>query len=381
MHRCPSLAASPRVHNPTWRPELRGNPSRLANRAKEVRAPVSQRRPTKPAQTGSSSATKRPGARAAGLQLRDYEPSQAPGVRSPPKATLGDIERAIREVPMPPLKLHIQPGGRTLVNVDTIFYTDPTHLRRTVDAARAQRAARRAARSGSPGSTATARQASTSRPGRPYPAKDVTHQYQQPGDDLRARVDTTYRVRYSVDGGGWADLGETLTAPGPDHRARRRRGRARPHPLTRSHDHRPVQQWPDAHRQSHRRPRGQHPAREVDQRRPRGIRDRGGQDRVHESRWERQGPHRRQDGRRRREVGRPEARRHDHRADVRQHRCRARARRPAARLPLHLRVPRQGQPRQAEHPPRLRRRGRGLPHRRAARPPRQLLRRLRPARP
>jgi hypothetical protein len=57
--------------------------------------------------------------------------------------------------------------------------------------------------------------ATTSRPGRPYPAKDVTHLYQRPGDDLRARVDTTYRVRYSVDGGGWANLDETLTAPGP----------------------------------------------------------------------------------------------------------------------------------------------------------------------
>jgi hypothetical protein len=57
--------------------------------------------------------------------------------------------------------------------------------------------------------------ASTSKPGRPYPAKDVTHQYRQPDDDLHARVDTTYRVRYSVDGGGWTTLGETLTAPGP----------------------------------------------------------------------------------------------------------------------------------------------------------------------
>ena len=55
----------------------------------------------------------------------------------------------------------------------------------------------------------------TSEPGRPYPAKDVTHQYQRPGEGLAARVDTTYGVRYRVNGGAWTTLGATLTAPGP----------------------------------------------------------------------------------------------------------------------------------------------------------------------
>ena len=141
-----------------------------------------------------------------------------PGTWSPLPAdgdsTPADIERAIREVPMPSLRLHIQPDNRTLVNVDTIFYTDPTHLRRTVTllghSVRLDASPVRFTWVHGDGT-----QASTSMPGRPYPAKDVTHQYEQPGDDLRARVDTTYRVRYSVDGGGWATLGETLTATGP----------------------------------------------------------------------------------------------------------------------------------------------------------------------
>jgi len=126
----------------------------------------------------------------------------------------GDILTAAREVGMPPLKVQIQPGGRTLVNVDTIFYTDPTHLRRTVTllghSVRLDAAPVRYTWVHGDGT-----RASTSTPGRPYPAKDVTHQYRRPDDNLRARVDTTYRVRYSVDGGGWADLAETLTAPGP----------------------------------------------------------------------------------------------------------------------------------------------------------------------
>jgi hypothetical protein len=131
-----------------------------------------------------------------------------------PKATPGDIERAIREVPMPPHRLNIQPDGRTLVNVDTIFFTEPRRLRRTVALLGQQvRLDARPIRYTWIHGDGT--QHTTTKPGRPYPAKDVTHQYQQPGHDLTARVDTTYSVRYSVNGGDWTTLSETLTAPGP----------------------------------------------------------------------------------------------------------------------------------------------------------------------
>ena len=154
-----------------------------------------------------------PGAQAAGLSCRV---TAFPGTWSPLPADMrpADIERAIREVPMPPLKVRIQPGGRTLVNVDTIFYTDPTHLRRTVallgHSVELDARPVRFTWVHGDGTRAT-----TTHPGRPYPAKDVTHRYKQPGEGLRARVDTSYAVRYNIDGGGWADLGETLTAPGP----------------------------------------------------------------------------------------------------------------------------------------------------------------------
>lgn len=115
---------------------------------------------------------------------------------------------------MPALKLHIQPDGQTLVNVDTIFYTEPTTLRQTVILiGRTVRVIAEPIRYTWVHGDGTS--ASTGRPGRPYPAKDVTHRYQQPADDLRARVNTTYRVRYRVAGSGWATLDETLTAPGP----------------------------------------------------------------------------------------------------------------------------------------------------------------------
>ena len=115
---------------------------------------------------------------------------------------------------MPPHRLQIQPDGKTLVNVDTIFFTEPRSLRRTVVLlGQSVRLDARPVRYTWVHGDGT--QHSTSRPGRPYPAKDVTHRYQEPGDGLAARVDTTYSVRYSVNGGDWTTLGTTLTAPGP----------------------------------------------------------------------------------------------------------------------------------------------------------------------
>ena len=79
--------------------------------------------------------------------------------------------------------------------------------------------------------------------------------------------------------------------------------------------------------------------------------------------------------------GELQAGRHDRRADVGQHRRRAGHRRPAARLPLHLRLPGQGQRRQDRHAAGLRRRGGGLPDRGRARGPALLLLGVRPAGP
>ena len=71
--------------------------------------------------------------------------------------------------------------------------------------------------------------------------------------------------------------------------------------------------------------------------------------------------------------------RHDRRADLGQHRRRARDRRRAARLPLHLRDVRQDERGEGLAAARVRRRGRGVPDRGAARAPRLLLLGRRPA--
>ena len=76
---------------------------------------------------------------------------------------------------------------------------------------------------------------------------------------------------------------------------------------------------------------------------PPGIAATGaGQGRVLQPRRQREGPHRAAHGRGRGGVGRAAARRHDRRADLRQHRRRAGDRRPAQGLPVRVRLPGQG---------------------------------------
>ncbi|KQY59467.1 hypothetical protein ASD11_07855 [Aeromicrobium sp. Root495] len=120
----------------------------------------------------------------------------------------------MRQIAMPRLTLTIQPGEATLVNVPTIFHTRPTTLRRslTLLGQDVDVVARPSSYTWHHGD-GTAQ--TTSSPGRPYPAKDVVHRYREPGSRLTPSVDTTYTVRYRVGGGGWTDLGATLTAPGP----------------------------------------------------------------------------------------------------------------------------------------------------------------------
>jgi hypothetical protein len=144
---------------------------------------------------------------------RTDEPPE-PDDEERPELTPGDVLRAVREIGLPSLRVKIQPGDETLVNVDTIFYADPQPFERSVtlldfDVDLVAEPVRYDWVHGD-GSTR-----STDRPGAPYPAMDVTHRYTAPADDVQARVDVTYQVRYRVDDGPWQSLGQTLVAAGP----------------------------------------------------------------------------------------------------------------------------------------------------------------------
>jgi len=128
--------------------------------------------------------------------------------------TEGDIVRAVREIGLPSLKVRIQPGEETLVNIETIFYTQPQPFERSITLLGFDidlvASPVRYTWVHDDGTVST-----TSRPGKPYPAMDVTHRYREPAEDVRPRVDVTYRVRYRVDGGAWQTIGQTLQASGP----------------------------------------------------------------------------------------------------------------------------------------------------------------------
>ncbi len=127
--------------------------------------------------------------------------------------TRGDVRRAVSEVPMPALRVTVQPGGRTLVNVPTILHTDPRSVRESITLL-GHDIDVEATPTGYTWHHGDGTSRTTTRPGRPYPAKDVTHTCQRTADQVSIRVDTTYTVRYRVDGGAWTPLGQPLTATG-----------------------------------------------------------------------------------------------------------------------------------------------------------------------
>ena len=130
-----------------------------------------------------------------------------------PELTEGDVRRAVSEIPMPALRVTVQPGGRTLVNVPTILHTDPRPVRESITLL-GHDIDVEATPTGYTWHHGDGTSRTTTRPGRPYPAKDVTHTYQRTAERVSIRVDTPYTVRYRVDGGAWTPLGQPLTAAG-----------------------------------------------------------------------------------------------------------------------------------------------------------------------
>jgi hypothetical protein len=129
-----------------------------------------------------------------------------------------DVLTAIRRVGVPPGQ--VQAPHFTLVNLKTTFYTRPQTVDTSLQIIGYTVDVRIHAISYTwhwgDGSTLT-----TDTPGRPYPAKDVTHTYTHatdPGEPLALRVDVTYQGRYRVDGGAWTDIPQPITVPGPTTR-------------------------------------------------------------------------------------------------------------------------------------------------------------------
>lgn len=137
---------------------------------------------------------------------------QAPG--EPPAAiTPGLVLEALRRIDLPAATVHTNPEHKTLVNLETVFYTDPTSFTRTLPMlghqVEVESTSTRYAWNFGDGTHA----ASTT-PGRAYPHKDLTHRYLHSHITAEPSVDVTYAARYRVDGGPWTPIPGTVTVPG-----------------------------------------------------------------------------------------------------------------------------------------------------------------------
>jgi hypothetical protein len=131
----------------------------------------------------------------------------------PPVVTPGLVLAAFRRVPLPASELGVQPpGGRTLVNFETNFFTDDGGFTRVVRLL-GQRVVLRIWPASFGWRFGDGASRETVSAGSPYPDLEVTHRYLDRGR-VAARVDTTYAAEFSVNGGPWREVGGTVTIPG-----------------------------------------------------------------------------------------------------------------------------------------------------------------------
>jgi hypothetical protein len=132
---------------------------------------------------------------------------------APPTVTPALVSSAFQKIPLPRLTAVIQPGGKTLVNFDTIFHTDAAPLDRTVTLL-GQRVDLAITATGFHWIYGDGSDATTSTPGAAYPSKAIVHRYLRLGT-VRPHVDVTWSARWRVNGGAWADVPGTVTTDGP----------------------------------------------------------------------------------------------------------------------------------------------------------------------
>jgi hypothetical protein len=132
----------------------------------------------------------------------------------PPSITSGVVLKALERVGLPALRVHTNPSEKTLVNLDTIFYTDPATVTKTL-ALLGQSVLVEATPASYTWRFGDGEASTTESPGAAYPAMDLTHKYLRAKVTVNTSVDTTYTARFRVNGGEWQDVDGTVTITGP----------------------------------------------------------------------------------------------------------------------------------------------------------------------
>ena len=153
----------------------------------------------------------------AGTRCDTIEPADSagePAPPAPPQVTPALVLRELRRIGLPTLQAVTQPADKTLVNFATILYTRPQPFTRTVQLL-GQRVDLHATPSRYTWHHGDGTTATTSTPGAPYPAKDITHTYTDADVTVAVSVDVTYTARFRVAGGPWQTIPDTVTIAGP----------------------------------------------------------------------------------------------------------------------------------------------------------------------
>ena len=137
-----------------------------------------------------------------------------PLAAAPPQVTEAMILQAFRRVPLPSLRSQSQPADKTLVNFETIFFTEAEPLTRRLtllgQQVRLEIRPTRFTWVHGDGTTAV-----TSTAGAPYPARDVVHRYAEAHRTVQHRVVVTWSAEYSLNGGPLRPVPGTVTTTGP----------------------------------------------------------------------------------------------------------------------------------------------------------------------
>ncbi|TDW90656.1 PKD domain-containing protein [Kribbella pratensis] len=125
------------------------------------------------------------------------------------------VRSEAKDLTFPGLSVKVQPNGRTLVNLDTIVYTDDSKVSTATVTLLGFPVVVEATPisytwnfgDGSPALT-------TSTPGKPYPSKEITHKYMKRGT-VGLTLTTSYAARFNVAGTGWQYVAGTIPVTGP----------------------------------------------------------------------------------------------------------------------------------------------------------------------
>jgi hypothetical protein len=136
-------------------------------------------------------------------------------VPRPQDVTWEQILAETKVVLFPELSVKVQPRGRTLVNLDTIVYTDESKVSTTTVTLLGFPVAVEATPisytwnfgDGTPALT-------TSTPGKPYPSKEITHKYMKRGA-VSLTLTTVYAARLNVANTGWQYVDGAIPITGP----------------------------------------------------------------------------------------------------------------------------------------------------------------------